>query len=128
MKISHYLKVEITPLLDKKRGNRANKGITERGGSPELIRVSMKKISCISAPAPRDQGMKENNREQPERVGRIQLLVMGKVIAYILSSSEFLIGFTGPSFIINYYPARTLRALGLLLADGAPTVGRGKTF
>ena len=28
-----------------------------------------------------------------------------------------------------YYPARTLRALGLLLADGAPTVvGRGKTF
>ena len=28
----------------------------------------------------------------------------------------------------NNYPARTLRALGLLLADGAPTVGRGKTF
>ena len=26
------------------------------------------------------------------------------------------------------YPARTLRALGLLLADGASTVGRGKTF
>ena len=26
------------------------------------------------------------------------------------------------------YPARALRALGLLLADGAPTVGRGKTF
>ena len=29
--------------------------------------------------------------------------------------------------VINY-PARALRALGLLLADGAPTVGRGKTF
>ena len=26
------------------------------------------------------------------------------------------------------YPARALRALGLLLADSAPTVGRGKTF
>ena len=26
------------------------------------------------------------------------------------------------------YPARALRALELLLADGAPTVGRGKTF
>ena len=29
---------------------------------------------------------------------------------------------------ISSYPARALRALGLLLADGAPTVGRGKTF
>ena len=28
----------------------------------------------------------------------------------------------------SFYPARALRALGLLLADGAPTVGRGKTF
>ena len=28
----------------------------------------------------------------------------------------------------NYYPARAVRALGLLLADGAPTVGRGTTF
>ena len=27
-----------------------------------------------------------------------------------------------------YYPACALRALGLLLADGAPTVGWGKTF
>ena len=27
-----------------------------------------------------------------------------------------------------YNPARALRALGLLLADGAPTVGGGKTF
>ena len=27
-----------------------------------------------------------------------------------------------------YYPAHALKALGLLLADGAPTVGRGKTF
>ena len=26
------------------------------------------------------------------------------------------------------YPARALRALGLLLADGAPTVGGGKTL
>ena len=33
------------------------------------------------------------------------------------------------SFAFSYnYPARALRALGLLLADGAPTVGRGKTF
>ena len=30
--------------------------------------------------------------------------------------------------IINIYQARALRALGLLLADGAPTVGVGKTF
>ena len=27
-----------------------------------------------------------------------------------------------------FYQARTLRALGLLLADGTPTVGGGKTF
>ena len=27
-----------------------------------------------------------------------------------------------------YYPAHALRALGLLLADGDRTVGRGKTF
>ena len=31
-------------------------------------------------------------------------------------------------FDCSCYPARALRALGLLLADGAPTVGRGKTF
>ena len=29
---------------------------------------------------------------------------------------------------VTVYPARALRALGLLLADSAPTVGRGKTF
>ena len=28
----------------------------------------------------------------------------------------------------HHYPARALRALGLLLADGNPTVGGGKTF
>ena len=31
-------------------------------------------------------------------------------------------------YICAAYPARALRALGLLLADGALTVGRGKTF
>ena len=31
-------------------------------------------------------------------------------------------------FCICIYPASALRALGLLLADGAHTVGRGKTF
>ena len=31
-------------------------------------------------------------------------------------------------FLQYFYPARALRALGLLLADGAPTVGGGKTF
>ena len=29
---------------------------------------------------------------------------------------------------ISIFPARALRALGLLLADGTPTVGGGKTF
>ena len=29
---------------------------------------------------------------------------------------------------LDGYPARTLKALGLLLADSAPTVGRGKTL
>ena len=48
--------------------------------------------------------MKENNREQPERVGRIQLLVMGKVMAYILSSREFLIGFTALSLKLKMTP------------------------
>ena len=31
-------------------------------------------------------------------------------------------------FHIFYYPARALRALGLLLADGTPTGGRGGDF
>ena len=35
--------------------------------------------------------------------------------------------FGGLKFCKNYQ-ARALRALGLLLADGAPTVGEGKTF
>ena len=30
--------------------------------------------------------------------------------------------------VMIFYQARALRALGLLLADGAPTVGRGTTF
>ena len=30
--------------------------------------------------------------------------------------------------IFSIYQARALKALGLLLADGAPTVGGGKTF
>ena len=34
----------------------------------------------------------------------------------------------GHEGVDNIYPARALRALGLLLADGAPTVGRGMTF
>ena len=29
---------------------------------------------------------------------------------------------------LSFYQARALRALGLLLADGTPTVGGGKTF
>ena len=34
-----------------------------------------------------------------------------------------------PAFLFScFYPARAPRALGLLLADGAPTVGGGKTF
>ena len=31
-------------------------------------------------------------------------------------------------FVPIFFQARALRALGPLLADGAPTVGRGKTF
>ena len=30
--------------------------------------------------------------------------------------------------LVDDYQARALRALGLLLADGTPTVGGGKTF
>ena len=33
-----------------------------------------------------------------------------------------------PEVQLNFYQARALRALGLLLADGTPTVGGGKTF
>ena len=33
-----------------------------------------------------------------------------------------------PLAFCKYCPGRTLRALGLLLVDGALTVGRGKTF
>ena len=33
-----------------------------------------------------------------------------------------------PTYKMFFFPACALRALGLLLADGAPTVGRGKTF
>ena len=32
------------------------------------------------------------------------------------------------NFEISFYPARALRALGLLLADGTPTGGRGEDF
>ena len=46
-----------------------------------------------------------------------------------------LLSFSSLNRIINasriryfFYPARALRALGLLLADGNPTVGGGKTF
>ena len=30
--------------------------------------------------------------------------------------------------VFHFYPARALRALGLLLADGTPTGGRGEDF
>ena len=33
-----------------------------------------------------------------------------------------------PLVVSNFYPARALRALGLLLADGTPTGGRGEDF
>ena len=34
----------------------------------------------------------------------------------------------GSDFVNRFYPARALRALGLLLADGTPTGGRGEDF
>ena len=36
--------------------------------------------------------------------------------------------FRRPHIAIIVYPARALRALGLLLADGTPTGGRGEDF
>ena len=42
--------------------------------------------------------------------------------------SFFLISFFPIFLFLSFYPARALRALGLLLADGTPTVGGGKTF
>ena len=64
---------------------------------------------------------------------------------FIISGSSFLVGevsrfvvedevkrlfaFMQPvSNLMIIYQARALRALGLLLADGTPTVGGGKTF
>ena len=41
-------------------------------------------------------------------------------------SAGYVLLFYLPGNFVN--PARALRALGLLLADGAPTVGRKKTF
>ena len=48
-------------------------------------------------------------------------------------SNKTIADFPAVSFRFEYintyiYQARALRALGLLLADGAPTVGGGKTF
>ena len=58
-------------------------------------------------------------------------LSIGQNLGLVLQSSQHLV-LVAVSFvsmrIIASYPARALRALGLLLADGAPTVGGGKTF
>ena len=47
----------------------------------------------------------------------------GEAVLFLLANFK-----QSPLFSAIYYPARALRALGLLLADGAPTVGGGKTF
>ena len=48
------------------------------------------------------------------------------VFVFVFVSIFFVVLFLFAEDIV--YPARPLRALGLLLADGAPTVGGGKTF
>ena len=45
-----------------------------------------------------------------------------------LASIESLLRWTNTNTTNTNYQARALRALGLLLADGTPTVGGGKTF
>jgi len=52
-------------------------------------------------------------------------------VAQIFNFSNCHIVFQWSTLILHIlldHPARALRALGLLLADGAPTVGGGKTF
>ena len=58
----------------------------------------------------------------------MQLLHMGQELSWEMSIAEMtlLVIISGPSQ--SNYQARALRALGLLLADGTPTVGGGKTF
>ena len=59
---------------------------------------------------------------------------MHEIIAHIYYEIQCLTGINSlhPHLqqigIILSYQARALRALGLLLADGTPTVGGGKTF
>ena len=49
----------------------------------------------------------------------------GQTMSWIRDNYQFRNNRSG---LFQLYPARALRALGLLLADGAPTVGGGKTF
>ena len=51
-----------------------------------------------------------------------QLEKYEKCLNYIITLYDFF------AYIFSFYPACALRALGLLLADGVPTVGWGKTF
>ena len=54
-----------------------------------------------------------------------------KEYVYTMVMSSILAALILHSFIkqnLKYYPARALRALGLLLADGTPTGGRGEDF
>ena len=56
--------------------------------------------------------------------------VFGGMISRKLKPAFVNLGGRNPNFTDGSedYQARALRVLGLLLADGAPTVGRGKTF
>ena len=46
----------------------------------------------------------------------------------LFSPESFFFSSNNLKTFVKIYPARALRALGLLLADGTPTVGGGKTF
>ena len=60
--------------------------------------------------------------------GRVSTQVYPQVSRKGLADAELDRAAGEPSNHHYHYPARALRALGLLLADGAPTVGGGKTF
>ena len=74
---------------------------------------------------------------ESERVVLLLLIICKNVTNMLILNINLTHQCNGPSYdafmirltcTMMYCQARALRALGLLLADGTPTVGEGKTF
>ena len=98
--------------------------------SPSILILEIA-IQCVSNNHQIIQGILENKEEKkmkpPTTSKFLPLFLGGTILGLIMMKQRVL----APSYVIFNSSSRracTLRALGLLLADGTPTVGRGKTF